>query len=144
MFPPRGGGGDPVCLHMHVDVRAQDDSWKKPVFRGTITWCEMGKQNMQAKKVYSLALKTIRPMLFCRLLSVKKGIIVKRQWLHIRNPSLTKITSLIVMFTVLLSVKCHQANRLKSGRNNSCKWYLRANSLTCITSLKMLFMKQCH
>ena len=52
---------------------------KETVFRGTITWSEMEKQNIQAKKVYSLALKTIRPMFFSGLLSLKKGIIVKRQ-----------------------------------------------------------------
>ena len=38
-----------------MDARAYDDIWKKQFSGGTIMWSEMGKQNMQAKKVYSEA-----------------------------------------------------------------------------------------
>ena len=37
---------------MHVGARAYNDIWEKQFFWGTITWSEMGKQNIQAKNVY--------------------------------------------------------------------------------------------
>ena len=44
---------------------------------------------------------------------------MERQWLHMWNPRLTKITSLRSRFTMLQSVVCHMANRLKSWRTPS-------------------------
>ena len=40
---------------MHVDARTWDNIWQKQFSGGTIMWSEMGKQNIQAKKVYWLS-----------------------------------------------------------------------------------------
>ena len=48
-------------------------------------------------------------------LNLRKEISVKIQWMYKWNPSLTKITSPISMFTLSLSFVSHRANRLTSG-----------------------------
>ena len=54
--------------------------------------------------------RSIHPKSICNFLSLKKGISMERQCLHISNPRFTKITSWRNMFTILYSVVRHRAN----------------------------------
>ena len=55
------------------------------------------------------------PDVYLSSLNLRKEISVKIQWMYKWNPSLTKITSPISMFTLSLSFVSHRANRLISG-----------------------------
>ena len=55
------------------------------------------------------------PDVYLSSLNLRKEISVKIQWMYKWNPSLTKITSPISMFTLSLSFVSHRANRLTSG-----------------------------
>ena len=55
------------------------------------------------------------PDVYLSSLNLRKEISEKIQWLYKWNPSLTKITSPISIFTLSLSFVSHRANRLTSG-----------------------------